>query len=105
MAEVRRDVTDCFIYFLEIKRDRHQNFDKLAENVKALLLNLSEKDKAARGVAWAMKSNFDKLPEDLRNNLLLKLAEKDKAALTLSNLSSSQFIHLFIYLEVGMLHV
>jgi len=41
-----------------------------------LLLKLAEKDEAALAVARAVADNFDKLPEEVRNELLLKLSEE-----------------------------
>ncbi|MGB7533054.1 MAG: hypothetical protein WA977_08805 [Halobacteriota archaeon] len=56
-----------------------------------LLLKLSEKDRAAIDVAWAVAHNFDKLPEDVRNELLLKLSEKNAAALAVVSAVSRNF--------------
>ena len=43
-----------------------------------VLHKLSVMDSAAEYVAWAVRNNFDKLPEKSRNDLLLKLVEKPK---------------------------
>jgi hypothetical protein len=80
------------------------NYDKLPENVRNLLFELSEKDTTAVDVAvgevrnynelpkdvrnllfklsepaghvgWVVDNKFDKLPEDVRNELLLKVSE------------------------------
>ncbi|MFZ2412523.1 MAG: hypothetical protein WAW23_13205 [Candidatus Methanoperedens sp.] len=44
-----------------------------------VLWKLLEKDDCGLAVAWAVESNFDKLPENIRNEILLKLSEKDSS--------------------------
>lgn len=45
-----------------------------------VLLKLAEKDRTAERVAWAFLNNFDRLPEEVRDELFTKLAGKDRAA-------------------------
>jgi hypothetical protein len=53
--------------------------DDITKDVFITVLHkLSAMDSAAEYVAWAVRNNFDKLPEKSRNDLLLKLAEKPK---------------------------
>jgi hypothetical protein len=53
--------------------------DEITKDVFITVLDkLSAMDSAAEYVAWAVRNNFDKLPEKSRNDLLLKLAEKPK---------------------------
>ena len=54
-----------------------RNFDKLPEGVRNLLFELSEKDEGVWAVANAVSCNFDKFPDDVRNNLVLKISEKN----------------------------
>ena len=59
-----------YLYFCFMLREKFQlkHPDYL---VKQLLLKLSEKDEAAWAVASTVATNFDKLPDDVRNELLL----------------------------------
>jgi hypothetical protein len=56
------------------------NFSILSEKVRNLLFKLAERDGVAIDVVWAVKDNFNRLPEDERSELLLRLAERDGAA-------------------------
>jgi len=53
--------------------------DEHSEDMMKLLLELSEKDEAAKAVAFVVGGNFNEFPEDLRNTLLFKLSEKHEA--------------------------
>ena len=53
------------------------NIDKMSDGVKKLFLKLA----ADSNLAAAIASNFDKLPEDVRNKLLIKLAGNKDASL------------------------
>ena len=55
--------------------------DDITKDVFITVLHkLSVMDSAAVHVAWAVRNNFDTLPEKSRNELLLKLAEKTKCS-------------------------
>ena len=55
--------------------------DEITKDVFITVLHkLSVMDSAAGPVAWAVRNNFDTLPEKSRNELLLKLAEKTKCS-------------------------
>jgi hypothetical protein len=47
-----------------------------------VLLRLSENDEVAHAVAWAVRENFERLPDRVRNELLLRLSKKNEAAET-----------------------
>ena len=65
--------SDGFSYAL----DNQELCNKIFCNV---LKNLVGEDSATPYVAQAVRDNFEKLPEDVRNLLLFKLAEKDSSA-------------------------
>jgi hypothetical protein len=67
------------------------NFDGLPDNVKKILFKVSEKDKVSWDVAWAVRENYDKLPEDVRNKLLLKLSENNEAAAYVARLVAENY--------------
>ena len=50
------------------------------QELQNLLFKVAENKDAASSVAYAVASNFDKLPEHVRNELLLKVAENKDAA-------------------------
>lgn len=52
------------------------NYDNLPKELKNLLFSLSKKKNTARGVASALAYYFEKLEEDVRNDLLLSLSKE-----------------------------
>ena len=57
-----------------------ENFDKLSEDIRNLLLKFFKKDRAPRAIEEVIVDNLDMLPENARNKLLFKLSEKDETA-------------------------
>jgi hypothetical protein len=81
----------CYSVPLSVAWVVAESFDKLSEVERNLLFELSEKDDTACFVAWAVKGNFDKLPDEVRNSLLLKLSGKRKAAYPVVRAVESNF--------------
>lgn len=54
-----------------------RNFDTFPNEIKNLLFKFSGKEWNARGIAGIIEENFEKLPEEVRNELLVKLSEKE----------------------------
>lgn len=49
------------------------------------------RDGAARALAWAVRDNFVRLPERVRNELLVRLSEKTEAAQTVAMIMARNF--------------
>ncbi|MDI6811429.1 MAG: hypothetical protein QMD80_07160 [archaeon] len=78
LSKIEKNEYEYAGYFIrEVARTVAWHFSGLPEDVRnQLLLELSEKKEAARGVALAIAGNFNKLPESVRY-LLFKLSERN----------------------------
>jgi len=84
--------------------------ESLGVNIKSsvvsrVLLRLSEIDEAAWDVGRIVEHYFDKLPNDLRNELLLRLSEKEKTSTTVAWLLANNFAKLPASLRKRLLSV
>jgi hypothetical protein len=67
------------------------NFYKLPKNVRNLLFKSGDSEDTAADVVFAISSNYERLPENIRNELLLKIGDKKEADFTMATIVRDNF--------------
>lgn len=61
-------------------------YEQLPDRANLLLLKLAERKETSKAVGWTLAYSFNKLPQELRNELLLKLSKMDNAEKPLAHI-------------------
>jgi len=68
-----------------------QIFEELPKTAGDILVKLAQKKETARAVGWALATNFNRLPEDLRSKLLPALLEMNEAKAPVARVIAERF--------------